>query len=96
MSLRKLVRSLSEAVEDADFEVLPSSYCDICFESIWTEDMASHNGMALKFCQHWFCRACWQHHVTTRIRQGDLEITCPVSRSICSQITNQCNECCRI
>lgn len=48
-----------------------SGTCDICFE-----DVAR---CCLLSCRHPFCTTCWERHIASSIRQGNLRLRCPAS-----------------
>ncbi|XP_077983287.1 uncharacterized protein LOC144438128 [Glandiceps talaboti] len=49
--------------------------CGVCYCSL--ANMEGVSSTALSTCQHWFCNECWKMHVTSRVENGQLTITCP-------------------
>ncbi|XP_077978497.1 uncharacterized protein LOC144433953 [Glandiceps talaboti] len=56
-----------------DFTDMSSDYCGICYDVI----SGSQDATSLHNCRHWFCNSCWRMHVSARVQQGDISITCP-------------------
>ena len=55
--------------------------CNVCFMEFPSavDNQGEVYALALKSCQHWFCRECWRHHLATQVHRGVNRIQCPVS-----------------
>ena len=62
-----LSASISKNVDTANW------VCDICYKPCDDET----TGCAMKLCSHWYCMECWCDHLTSHVKDGDLQISCP-------------------
>ncbi|XP_072037935.1 uncharacterized protein [Amphiura filiformis] len=50
--------------------------CTICYENLLPSTRGT-DASALAACGHWFCNECWAQHLRSRVKQGDINISCP-------------------
>ena len=54
------------------------SDCEICFRKLSPDANGINSGLALTGCGHWFCRDCWQRHLTISLHRNSNLLQCPV------------------
>ncbi len=72
------VQSAAENLQTNCTTVGKPSKCTICYESL-VPSVQGMDASALTVCHHWFCNECWTQHLRSRVKQGDINISCPVS-----------------
>ena len=70
--IAKPVTNLSASISK-NVDTAANSVCDICLDPCVDET----TGCAMKSCGHWYCTKCWSKHLMSRVKEGDLQISCP-------------------
>ncbi|XP_064633078.1 uncharacterized protein LOC135491263 [Lineus longissimus] len=72
----KRTASLTESSKElVNLELVDVDVCGVCYEPVNGDGAVP--ATTLKTCLHAFCNDCWVNHLVSRVRQGDVRLTCP-------------------